>query len=883
MKMNKKYSKVQSTRRSLWMSILSLVLCFTMLLGTTWAWFTDEVTSGTNKIVAGNLDIEVSYKNGDEWTSIENVGSLFTSNLWEPGHTEYVNLKIENKGTLALKYQMMVSPISESGGVNKAGKPFKLSDYLMFGTAASTEAGFANRAAARDAVTATAIGLNQAGLTKTGEMQPKCAAQYVTLVVYMPETVGNEANYKTGTTAPEIDLGIKVLATQLTSEKDSFDNQYDANADFPALDKVLTYNFFPQVSYVAQLRKTEENKATKDGEDSQVTEDNDKITITSEEKAESNPYAKVTFGNDAVASFDQNGKAAVKLEAKKVSEGNFTVDDKDVEQVTFDIKVAATTGTMKANALYTVELFVGAGKQNVTMKHGETVMTKDTGTETPTVADHFIYDAVGGYVVMAVDHFSEFTAQCNAPVAAVDTTAFYSVAEAAKNVESGKTIVMLRDTEEEQQIVLGVGKNVAIDLNGKNISSAAPIENNGTLQIKDSGSEGKVEAQITNKGNLKIEDGEFTKQITNAEGAKTEATGGEFAANVLPEGSVPEGKKQDESGKIVECKHENLPADYQFNGTEHWKVCSECKAKVNVAAHDDKGTDGVCSKCGYQKNVADVAGVKYTDLQTAVNAAQSGDTVKLLKDYVVDITGVSYWGYKYSGIAVEGKENVTIDFNGYTVTGSLVIGGHISSSVDSSTPSGHRASYEKTTASTGIVLKDSSGTNKGGLSYGDTSGDSGTITVYDDSTVTIEGGKYECTYAGLTKSDGSIANSGQAYVVYVRGGNLTVNDGIFLNNSSVGRSNHVIDFWEYTPATVTVNGGVFKTSDTAGKSYSYIFYSGSNSNKVITVNLNAGTFTTTDTNFGYIADIYGTVNVKTSACTFSSARMYNSNTVVNKI
>ena len=53
---------------------------------------------------------------------------------------------------------------------------------------------------------------------------------YVTLVVYMPTTVGNEANYKTGTEAPEISLGVTLVSTQTPFEKDSFGDGYDVNA-----------------------------------------------------------------------------------------------------------------------------------------------------------------------------------------------------------------------------------------------------------------------------------------------------------------------------------------------------------------------------------------------------------------------------------------------------------------------------------------------------------------------------------------------------------------------------------------------------------------------------------------------------------------------------
>ena len=88
----------KSTKRTLLTSVLSLVLCMAMLIGTTFAWFTDSVTSGNNIIKSGNLDIELEYYNEDtkEWKTVEGASDIFTSNLWEPGHTEIVYLKLTN-------------------------------------------------------------------------------------------------------------------------------------------------------------------------------------------------------------------------------------------------------------------------------------------------------------------------------------------------------------------------------------------------------------------------------------------------------------------------------------------------------------------------------------------------------------------------------------------------------------------------------------------------------------------------------------------------------------------------------------------------------------------------------------------------------------------
>lgn len=67
---------IKTKKNAFLMSLTSLILCVAMLVGSTFAWFTDTVTSGANKIIAGNLDVEVSYKDGDTWKTIEGADSL---------------------------------------------------------------------------------------------------------------------------------------------------------------------------------------------------------------------------------------------------------------------------------------------------------------------------------------------------------------------------------------------------------------------------------------------------------------------------------------------------------------------------------------------------------------------------------------------------------------------------------------------------------------------------------------------------------------------------------------------------------------------------------------------------------------------------------------
>ena len=225
--------KKTTTKRALLASTLSLFLCFAMLLGTTYAWFTDSVTSANNIIKSGNLDVELEYWNGTAWVDVSNKSDILTNTLWEPGVTEVAYLRIANAGTLALKYMLGINVVSETAGVNKAGEPFNLSDYIQFGVVALDDfATYENREdAVADLANAQEI---SAGYTAAASM-PAGDELYLALVVYMPTTVGNEANHKTGTAAPEINLGINIVATQVEAESDAFGSDYDADAEYDAV------------------------------------------------------------------------------------------------------------------------------------------------------------------------------------------------------------------------------------------------------------------------------------------------------------------------------------------------------------------------------------------------------------------------------------------------------------------------------------------------------------------------------------------------------------------------------------------------------------------------------------------------------------------------
>ena len=224
----------KSSKRALLLSALAIVLCIAMLIGTTYAWFTDTASTAVNKIQSGNLDVQLEYsKDFSEWKNVNDNTKLFEdSTVWEPGRTEIVYLRVKNAGTLALKYTLGIYNLYNSTGKNVLGNKYRLSDYVKLG-AAEADAAYADRAAAINAVDADAkliSDIDNSGMVGAS-LEPNDTKIYA-LVLYMPTEVGNEANPKNKDPywAAKMSFGISVSATQAMSESDSFDNTYDEDA-----------------------------------------------------------------------------------------------------------------------------------------------------------------------------------------------------------------------------------------------------------------------------------------------------------------------------------------------------------------------------------------------------------------------------------------------------------------------------------------------------------------------------------------------------------------------------------------------------------------------------------------------------------------------------
>lgn len=207
-------NNTKTTKRALLSSVVAMLVCITMLIGTTFAWFTDSASTAVNKIQAGTLQIELQYATAwaadgtpTAWANAEGqsldfrkaAGHAGEAILWEPGCTyELPAIRIKNNGNLALKYELAITGIKGDAKLNEAivwtnGDDALLSEYT--GTMIPGQ---------NDNVTAPIV--------IKGKMKPDAGNEYQGL---------------------SIDgIGITVVATQLNSEYDSNNNIYDTNATY---------------------------------------------------------------------------------------------------------------------------------------------------------------------------------------------------------------------------------------------------------------------------------------------------------------------------------------------------------------------------------------------------------------------------------------------------------------------------------------------------------------------------------------------------------------------------------------------------------------------------------------------------------------------------
>lgn len=206
------------TKVALALSACLFILWWALGTSATLAWFSDTDTV-RNEFQIGLLKLDVSYKNDivTEYTPLEGSTEVFYDGaLYEPGYTQVVYLKIENKGDVAFDYKLSVMVDKEIPAMGVLGNDIYLTNYLRYGAVfAESEdalkAAVADRLAARDQAKLQPLSTWSEKSDYTFEVNQ--APHYAALIVYMPEEVGNAANYRGGD-APQVVLGIAVKAQQ---------------------------------------------------------------------------------------------------------------------------------------------------------------------------------------------------------------------------------------------------------------------------------------------------------------------------------------------------------------------------------------------------------------------------------------------------------------------------------------------------------------------------------------------------------------------------------------------------------------------------------------------------------------------------------------------
>ena len=426
------------TKRSLIFSLVSLLICVSMLVGTTFAWFTDSVASGGNIIKSGNLKIKMYWtddlENG-EWHDVEEAATsaMFTYQLWEPGFSEVRYLKLVNTGNLALKYRLTIKPVGTVGDLadsidvkyipNVTANIDERTDFNALPTVGTL----------REVVTGISAGtislpegvlLPESEVDSTQMSGPSNETCCV-LALHMQESAGNE--YQAGSIGEG--FYVSAVATQWTYEDDSFDQNYDEEAIFPNLNLAETLTFGVSTNDAGQV--TEEMTLT----------DGNSISATVP------AGAQLAEGEDNLV-----------LKVTTVSsEGIISSQDGDVITRVIDVHMDGLSTENTAPIRITIEraLMRHMGASSIALYHQENgvkvLMTKRDSADDVTAHNDYYYDPETGDVTMALASFSNILFEVNpsAPWGGSGETSSPAIADHSAFAYTGADIDWYKSTDTE--------------------------------------------------------------------------------------------------------------------------------------------------------------------------------------------------------------------------------------------------------------------------------------------------------------------------------------------------------------------------------------------------------------------------------------------------
>jgi predicted ribosomally synthesized peptide with SipW-like signal peptide len=366
----------RTTKVSLISSAVALALCLAMLLGTTLAWFTDTVTSSSNIIASGTLNVEMHWAEGTEDPGAANwqdasQGAIFNNDKWEPGYTEVRHIKIENKGTLDLQYKIVIVANGEVSDLADVIDVYYLDPAVQI-------TGRDQLAASSKIGTLTKV-LEQLDETGTGFLA-KGATDTITLALKMQESAGNEYQ---GTKLCDGGFSVQLLATQAPSEYDSFGNDYDQNA---------ASAFFPgfQGGSGGIAVPLDEQRYTTE----EVTVDFGDVTVV------------IPVGVKLAEGFTSLTASVV---TKNTSESNVQLNETEKMRPS-DVHIEGVAEDNATAMLITLKHYLTTGLNSgaLTLYHVEDgTAVPMTHTATPANHNEFTYDPATGDVTLALASFSE--------------------------------------------------------------------------------------------------------------------------------------------------------------------------------------------------------------------------------------------------------------------------------------------------------------------------------------------------------------------------------------------------------------------------------------------------------------------------------------------
>ena len=395
-----------------------------------------------------------------------------------------------------------------------------------------------------------------------------------------------------------------------------------------------------------------------------------------------------------------------------------------------------------------------------------------------------------GYAVTAVENGSDTLYTVSQAVAQVGTKAFASLQAAIDAAQDGETVTLLTDVEQNSQLT--INKNITLDLNGKTIKNTKDIwgdNANAILSITN-------DAKVTITGNGTIDAKENDCYTINVVKGDLTIENGTFYGNVSVV-QVEEGTLSVKGGTFDLHQKWDGSSKYLFNCIDDAYASGSAKVAISggtfvgfdpSVSPEGEGTsylapgyaptDNGDGTYGVVAGVAQIGSKAYASLQAAIDAAQTGDTVQLIADAVVDAT-----------VVVQNKGAITLDLNDKTISNTKEIW--------------NDDSYNWSLVS---VRGNSDLTITGNGAIDALANDSYAIDLQDAaSKCTIENGAF----------------TGNISAVYVFDGSLTINGGTFniKQMSSQGDRRFTINCYDSNykngTAQVSINGGTFNGFDPA--------------------------------------------------------------------